>query len=729
MATYTFAQLLERLPNCDEFNLRHNPDAGISYIDCETPRFVPPNLSDMEDESEDGPTQVLIVSAPGAVGKSTLAKAIAFDKKALLWDLAAAPEVAGGSLNGMLFSTLGTGQTDFLEFMTEGLQFLIIDALDEGRLKVNENSFQRLLEDIGQIAQLSKGLCFVLLGRTRVAETAWLVLEDLGVQVSMSRIEPFDREQANRYIENNISADKRSELLYECRDLIFEQLAFSVTETPDSDSARDFLHYPPVLDVVATLLKDESNPFELKNSLNELQDGSIQLLQSVITRILDREQTKVLPAVRGSLNEAAESLNWSDWDSLYSSKEQCQRLLGIVLHQQVSVVPENLPNSVKALYENSEEVTTGLAVHPFLQGVDRFANRVFESYLYACALLDDFGSDLKQFVTEKLLKQERLPTRLLADFYLAVNDMRPDIPRTILPEHLGIIYDSLLSSESNRSHVRLNINGADPLDDPPSGIELVEVEFEFFTFSSPSESQPSFPDSIAFVLPIQGDSKISFGSYLRDARITVPCTVELGTSGREVTIGPSVHISADAITFRSGSLIVGGHTRTRTVEEEDDSVVLEARVCDWASLNNNPPIVYEADKFYVSWPGDQQYLWMPYRAIRSEDDFNDNESLSRVYKRFRRIAVEFQSHGKGRLAKTRVKIESQRIMRGALERRLLDQLKADKILDLTGGWYFWIPEYAGSRLGVSWQDLKRGEIPPLLKDYLSRFIQQNPDLF
>ena len=619
--------------------------------------------------------------------------------------------------------------------MTEGLQFLIVDALDEGRLKVNENSFQRLLQDIGSLARGSKGLCFVLLGRTRIAETAWLILDDLGVKVSIISIEPFDREKANNYIDNNVSPEKRSGLFRDCRDLIFEQLAFSVTEDPERDSARDFLHYPPVLDVVATLLKDESNPTRLKssltNQLNDAQDSSIQLLQSVISRILEREQTKILPAIQQSLNDVAESFNWSDWNSLYSSEEQCKRLLGSVFHRQVSSLPDELPDALKAIYENSDEILTGLSEHPFLQGVDKFANRVFESYLYSRALRDDFGYDLKRLVTNDLINQERLPTRLLAAFYLAGNGGSSNAPRTILPEHLGIIYDSLLSSESTKSHVRLNIDGPDPLDDSGNNIESGEVEgeveFEFFTFGSPGESHTPLRNSITFSLPIQRDSRISFGSYLRDARITAPCAVELGLSGKEVTIGPSVHVSADTIVFRSDSLIIGGHAKPRTVEEEDDSVVLEARVCDSVSLKN-PPTVYEANKFYISWLGAEQYPWTAYTSVRS-DDFDDNESLSRVYKRFRRIAVELQSHGRGSLAKTRVKIESQRIMRGPLERRLLDWLLRDRILELRDGWYHWIPEFAGSLLGVSWQHLKMGEIPQALRDYLSSFVQENPDLF
>ena len=256
MSMYSFNEFLDSLPDCDRFPVNDPPPLGIGYVDQGTQKFVPCYLSKVEDSSSSTNKQVLIVSAPRAVGKSTLAKETAFRKNALLWDLAEAPEVGAGSLAGTLFGTLALGAADdFMEFIREGIQFLIIDALDEGRAKVNENSFQRLLEEIGHLADDTRDTCFVLFGRTRIAETAWLALAEKDVSVSMLSIVPFDRRQANDYIDNKVGAAIRTEAFYECRDLVFEQLAFSVTQEPSSDTANEFLHYPPVLDVVSTLLR------------------------------------------------------------------------------------------------------------------------------------------------------------------------------------------------------------------------------------------------------------------------------------------------------------------------------------------------------------------------------------------------------------------------------------------------------------------------------------------
>ena len=734
MSLYSFDQLLGRLPDCDPFPTTDPLPSGVGYVGQGAPVFIPPDLSDLEDGVTSS-NQVLIVSAPGAVGKTTLAREIAFRKNALLWNLASAHEVGSGSLSGMLLAALRAGHTeDFLEYLKEGLQFIVVDALDEGRLKVNESSFRRLLEDVGQAAQRAAGTCFVLLGRTRIAEEAWWVLDEENVRTSILQIEPFDRRQANQYIDLNVRPDRHRIPFYECRDLIFEQLAFSVTGNPESDSANAFLHYPPVLDVIATLLKAEPNLLELKNSLSAestgAKSGSIDLLRSVITRILKREQTKVLPAIRQSLNERAKQLNWSDWNSLYSTEEQCKRLLGSVFHTHFPVAPDGLPDALKTLYEGSDEIETGLAEHPFLQGVDRFANRVFESYLYSCALLDDFGYRLKQLVTQELLRPGHLPTRLLAAFYMANSPTAPDKPRTIMPQHLGIVYDSLLSSESSRTHVRLNVDGPDPLTDPDREGEPVEVDFEFLTQDSQGDIQTSPSDPVTFALPIQQDSKISFASYLRDARITVPCTVELGTDSREVTLGPAVHIIAEKLIIRSSALIVRGRAKPRSAQNENDAVILESRACDAPSLNS-PPTVHTGSEFSVSWPGAERYPWRAYRSASPEREFADDEDLLTVYQRFKRIATAFRSGGRGRLARTQRKIENQRVLQGELGQRILDQLRKDEILTLEGdgGMYFWNSERADKLLGVSWHDLSKGEIPPRLRRYLSKFVNENPHLF
>ena len=722
---YTFQEILNRLGKCDEFPTGEVLPEGARYITEEKTNFVPPNLSVSEETPNIDQAQVLIISAAGAVGKSTLAGAIAFNKKALLWDLAIAQEVGASSLDGMLSNTLKQGKEDFLEYLSEGYQFIVIDALDEGRLKVNENSFRRLLENIAQLAKNSKGICFVLLGRKRIAEESWLVLDDEGVRTVILSIESFNKGQADTYINNLVEENKRNNLFYECRDLIFEQLAFSVSEQAARDIDSEFLHYPPVLDVIATLLRDETNLIRFKNSLTDptarAEDKSIQLVQKVIVSILEREQEKVLPQLKEALGSSAPAA-WSGWDSLYTAREQSRRLLESVLGvPAVTDAPLGMPQRLQNDYE--ERVKTGLEEHPFLDGAGRFANSVFMSYLYARALRGDYGTSFKNVVTAELLKPDQLPIRLVAEFYLEANESSTAHSEEIMPEHIGILYDSLLSSESTRNQLRLNIDGPNPVD---GELETGPVVGEFEFLSNTRES--TLPIKvIPFTLQLETGGKIDFARFLREASITIPCAIEIGKGTKDFQIGPTVQISARHIEILSESLTVS-RKPTWSAEEQGDSVILEALT--FRSQLQNAPTTYDEGSLLVSWENDELFPWRNFRMQRPSEYLpSDASELHKTYLRFRRIAQNFRANGRGALAKTRVKIEDDRVMNGQLGWSLLRQLVSDQILILSDGFYFWNSDAADSLLGVSWGNLRKGECPDSLRHYLLKFIDAHPDVF
>lgn len=722
---HTLQEILDRLSDCDEFPIGEVLPEGTLYVTEEKINFVPPNLSVSEETPNIDQAQVLIVSAAGAVGKSTLARAIAFKKRALLWGLAVAQEVGASSLDGMLSNTLKQKKEDFLEYLSEGYQFIVIDALDEGRLKVNENSFRRLLENVAQLAKDSKGVCFVLLGRKRIAEESWLVLDDQNVKAVILSIESFTKSQADTYINNAVEPKKRNDLFYECRDLIFEQLAFSVPEQTERDIDSEFLHYPPVLDVIATLLRDETNLIRFKHSMTDstarIEEQSIQLAQKVIITILEREQEKVVPQLKNALSGGA-SPTWSDWDSLYSTHEQSMRLLENVLGVSAAIKPpSSMPQKLWNDYE--ERVKTGLDEHPFLDGAGKFANSVFKSHLYAKALHGDFGIDFKDAVTTELLKPDQLPIRLVAEFYLETNESSPTRPEEIMPEHIGILYDSLLSSESTRNQLRLNIEGPNPVDNQAE-VGPILGEFEFLS----NISESGLPVKIIpFTLSVANEDKIDFARFLRDASITIPCTIEIGKATKDFQIGPAVQISARHIEILSESLTVSRRPNW-FMEEQGDSVILESLT--FKSQLQNAPSVYEEGSLLVSWNGDELFPWRNFRMQRPSEYLpTDASDLHKTYLRFRRIAQNFRANGRGSLAKTKVKIEDDRVMNGQLGWSLLRKLVSDQILILADGFYFWNSDAADSLLGVSWGNLRKGECPDSLRRYLSKFIDGHPEIF
>jgi hypothetical protein len=86
-------------------------------------------------------TPIWFVAAPGAVGKSTLAKAISAHTGAVYLDLAKAETVAGNYLTG------GLVKNRLLDACEANQSTLLIDALDEARLRVTQSSFEDFLKD------------------------------------------------------------------------------------------------------------------------------------------------------------------------------------------------------------------------------------------------------------------------------------------------------------------------------------------------------------------------------------------------------------------------------------------------------------------------------------------------------------------------------------------------------------------------------------------------------
>ena len=722
MTKYTFDQLIGLLPSCEDFPTDDELPRGVSYGTM-IPEFTPPDVALAEGAPHD--SQALIIAAPGAVGKSTLARALSSQRGALIWDLAEAEEVGYGSLDAMLEHTMRPGlKTDFLEWMSEGMQFIIIDALDEGRIKVNENSFIRLLENVSRLARGGKGISFVLLGRTQIAESVWLSLTDQDINASILTIEPFTREQANEYIGKRAERDLTGPFI-ECRDLIFQQLEVPISNGSDNDTTNEFLHYPPVLDVISVLLNREGNLMALKNFLeNQTPETSVRLLREVIDHILKREQQqKVVPRFLERLSLEDRQPLRKITESLYDSDEQAQRLLASVLDVSVDCTPHILPLNVEAEYNRAVEIA--LTDHPFLRGVNRFANSVFESYLYARALRGDFGHPLSGRVADVLLDSSSLPRTLLAEFYLETDIDSGADPQLVKPEHVGLLYESLLSSESSRRKVRLSIEGAEPRDAGGATAGHAEGEFELFSMEREDDLEYE-PQVITFSLDLADESVISFRRYIRDINLTMPCTVELGANEAEFRIGPSVYIHAGRILVGSEALVVE-KVPPKYHEYEDTGVSLEALVLESPMLSGSPTVY--AQDFSVSWPGDERFPWRTHRRDESISEFDD-EISHRAYLRFRRIATAFQSRGKRTLARTRVKIEHPRIMQGKLEKSLVEKLLADGILYFGDGGrrYFWEPGQAHELLGVSWMDLRKGECPQKLRNYLATFIELYPGL-
>src|SRR5947209_5059714 len=128
--TRTFESFLDRLPTCggaDRFALAPS-EPGFGYPSASLKQFVAPLLAERLDVQASDDPAVVVISAAGAVGKSTLAREIAFRKGSPLWDLATAKPVGHHSLIGQLTNSYGyTNSPSAFKALEAGTLFLVID--------------------------------------------------------------------------------------------------------------------------------------------------------------------------------------------------------------------------------------------------------------------------------------------------------------------------------------------------------------------------------------------------------------------------------------------------------------------------------------------------------------------------------------------------------------------------------------------------------------------------
>jgi hypothetical protein len=347
------------------FALSAATESFQAITDGERPYITPTFAKDSFDEEQ---PQFLLVSAVGASGKTALANKLSSDIGLPVLNLGKHPPVADNTLTGILTTSFPyENLAGVLIGLKNGTYGVIVDGIDEGRSKVNEQAFNAFLEDLIRLSSGSQKTTFVLLGRTQALIDCWVYLQGRGVSVGLASIEPFAREKAVEYIDTFAKppVSGQREQYNTARDLILAKLegAFS----GQAAQYLSFIGYPPVLDAIATLLKEEKNYQKLAADLQESGSQGVQtdLLFKISAYLLKREKVdKVLPnVVQGLIAEFPAQIQGEIKARAYDFQEQSARLVSHCLGTPcaLEIIPQP---GLNLQYE--EQVESFLADHPFL---------------------------------------------------------------------------------------------------------------------------------------------------------------------------------------------------------------------------------------------------------------------------------------------------------------------------------------------------------------------------
>ena len=278
--------------------------------------FVEAPLELADDCGPEMPYPILLVSAPGAVGKSTLAREIAAQTGGVLVDLAQAEAVGSSTISG------GLAWADLFNRFRRGNVALMIDGLDEARMRVTEDSFTAFLEDICKLAR-ADGRPITLFGRTSAVEEAWLNFSEMGFEPPIIEIKFHGPASALDFVMRRIGSARaeRGENIAAAADADAKAARYilsSLEQQAEVDGDK-FVGYAPVLIAISKRVAAERNPMAL---VQGFERGAAGLsLNDIVDAILERERTKLEPLV--FTDPALKKL-------LYSKDEQVERLVAAI---------------------------------------------------------------------------------------------------------------------------------------------------------------------------------------------------------------------------------------------------------------------------------------------------------------------------------------------------------------------------------------------------------------
>lgn len=435
-----------------------NPNfTTIRYIDKneydnDVYEYVEPTFfEENEDNSNEDNPKFIIISAPGATGKTALAKHICRKYNGIYWELPDT-KVAEYSFQGTIMEAVGNDKiSSFIQSLIDGSSFLVIDAFDEAETGSGRTGIEFFLRDFNNTTINNKETCAVLLARTESALFIKKYFQDNNISYNHYEVSYFEEDNAKTYIKNGL--EKRNipitNIVNECIEAQFEEIKRILM----NKNTNSFLGYAPVLNALSASYDEERNTLNLlKNTYNS--ESNCHLLKAIMDSLLTRERDKFIKSLKIKLSN--EINNFSD--EVYGPKEQILRIFGQVLYNDSNFFIESHKEIPAQYYEEYlEAVNAQLPQHPFIKSKDKngqinyeFTGIVFSDYIISYMLsLDDYKDFAEEYVSERKYN----PSPLLIEFYTIFSK------NTISGKNIALMYNSLKAHTQTGDKTYIYING------------------------------------------------------------------------------------------------------------------------------------------------------------------------------------------------------------------------------------------------------------------------------
>lgn len=426
----------------------------IRYIDKdeyfrEIYKYVEPTFYEEDLKNIENPKFILI-SAPGATGKSALAKHICYKYNGIYWNLPDS-KVAEYSFQGAIQNAVGPENlSDFYKSLNGGNDFLVIDAFDEAETGSGRTGIEFFLRDINTVTINNNNLCAVLLARTESALFIKKYFNENNISYNHYEVGYFEENNAKTYIKNSLEKKKISinKTVDDCINAQFTEIK-RILMNKNTDS---FIGYAPVLNALAESYDNERNTLNLlKNTHNS--ESNCELLKKIIDCLLEREQKKFVDSLKIKMPNIDVSNN-----KIYDKKEQLLRIFGKIVYNDSELFITDRNNIPLSDYETySEAINIQLPQHPFIKFSENsnnfnysFTGIAFSDYILAYALSIE---DIKDYVREYISDNKYCPSPLLIEFYSILSN------NCISGKDISIMYNSFKAHAQTGDKTYIYING------------------------------------------------------------------------------------------------------------------------------------------------------------------------------------------------------------------------------------------------------------------------------
>ncbi|UGQ08942.1 hypothetical protein LO772_18340 [Yinghuangia sp. ASG 101] len=691
---------------------------GVCEVHSEGNRYTIPEVQRISTCMPVSP-QLLLITAPAAVGKSAAAAHMSRVLKAPLLDLSTL-QVGDGTLEGSLSKAMGA--MNFAQFfgrLSEGKATLVVDALDEAEVRSGQANFQAFVRGLTETALTFSGKPSIIL-LSRVESTRYLtsVFDDRGLAYEHYEILPFSRAQAESYLDHRMTDvytarqaepvhQKHSGPFAAVRDQIFvllsSALAPASSDPWQSEEVRPFLGYAPVLDVVAEFLAVD-NFVGLQRELTSKKTNEAlphwDLVAQVIDDLLLREQHKLT----SQFCETVEfSLHGNDLLAgvLYTPEEQCARLLDLIENLGITVsLPAHLPDRLRDSYDAA--VSAQLMNHPFLRGTEWF-NVIFRDYVTARALSSPTTSSLAaKNIRTRLLSPEWKHSPMFGYFASLLWSSPGDAMATCHSEVFGALYESFKSMCEARDILNVIIGKRGDrlyssfavISPIPSGDHAISVGPLKFA---------SDPGTLGVIFP----RELSYADLFEVPEVT------LGGGGGSFKLGPAVFATCQDL------LMAAADVQIFPAQGAEDFPVL-INVGSIVSENLRIRVIDPARLIVTG--ESLQHPWSQYQQHVSLDAFaRGQQEAYLLYLELRRLVLRFKNAKKGEAGIFQPLMDNLVIGENRRARIVMDYLQDIGCVELRGHMYLLkLAEFG--KLGISQPALRELEYSPPVLDLAQKLM-------